>query len=347
MLRSLFLSLAMFAIPIAYADDFHEQVTIKRAFVAEFGITLRSAVASPDGKMLVTASSGGGEAVIWNPATGKKIAKLPEGNSLYALAFSPDGGTLAGSAESYSEEDEERWSEVLLWDMKTCKITGRLKRKGLFVSRIAFAPDGKTLATDGDRETNEVRIWDIKSGKIIVNLEANADGVWSMAFSSDGKALVIGYRDGTVRVWDVGTGKKTATLTGHKEWVMAVAFDPNGKSVVTAGDDKTVRRWDLATEKATETIELKEAARPYHICFSAKLDTIATTDNKGGLTIWDTKTGSISCQIKDKNDCGVLAYSSEGKWLAADPREGKSDVGLRGLNTSIHVWKIGKPESKQ
>src|SRR5438552_1498321 len=56
------------------------------------------------------------------------------------------------------------------------------------VTTIAFAPDGKTLASGGWDET--VRLWDVETGKELRRLEGHQQGmIAALTFAPDGKHL--------------------------------------------------------------------------------------------------------------------------------------------------------------
>src|SRR4051812_44035165 len=80
-------------------------------------------------------------------------------------------------------------------------------------SRVAFSPDGKTLASAGPGKA--IVLWDVATGKERASLQGHQKTVISVAFSPDGKKLASGSEDRTVKLWDVATGKETATLKGH------------------------------------------------------------------------------------------------------------------------------------
>jgi WD40 repeat protein len=131
---------------------------------------------------------------------------------------------------------------------------------------VAFSPDGRLLASGGDKavrgrvpaigqwrplassgaEDNEtVRLWDPATGQQLRTMTGHDGKVFGVAFSPDGRLLASGGGDNTVRLWDPATGEHRGTLAGHDDPVFGVAFSPDGRLLATASYDKTVRLWDL------------------------------------------------------------------------------------------------------
>jgi RNA polymerase sigma factor (sigma-70 family) len=91
-------------------------------------------------------------------ATGKNVQvlhKVEEGGADFrgALAFAPDGKTLAGGLRD----------TIYLWDAATGKELRRWVGDRRMVTSLAFAGDGKTLASSGLDST--IRLWDPATGK--------------------------------------------------------------------------------------------------------------------------------------------------------------------------------------
>src|SRR4051794_20186665 len=79
-------------------------------------------------------------------------------------------------------------------------------RHGGPVLALAFAPDGKTLASvSGD---GTLRLWETASGKERQRFLGHKGEIRGLAFAPDGKSLLTGGADGTARLWDVKTGKE-------------------------------------------------------------------------------------------------------------------------------------------
>jgi WD40 repeat protein len=114
------------------------------------------------------------------------------------------------------------------------------------LTAVAFAPDGKTLATAS--YDNTARIWDVATGNQLRTLKGHALRVLAVAFSPGGKTLAtVGWDwDSTARIWNAATGKQLRSLTGPaQEQVSGLAFAPDGKTFAATSSDNTLRIWVL------------------------------------------------------------------------------------------------------
>ncbi|MEG4092943.1 WD40 domain-containing protein [Microcoleus sp. Pol12B4] len=109
--------------------------------------------------------------------------------SVWSVAFSPDGKTLASGSFDQS---------IKFWDVATGKVikTFRGAQKGAL--SIAFSSDGKTLASASF--DNTIELWDVATGKSIDRLTGHKNWVLRIAFSPDGKTLASASSDKTIKV---------------------------------------------------------------------------------------------------------------------------------------------------
>ena len=156
---------------------------------------------------------------------------------LCALAFSPDGRTLA----ALGLQD----SRITLWEVPA----GRMIRKwkGDHADRggeLAFSPCGKLLAVGS---CDGLRLWNPRPGKLVRRLADHQSSVDGIAFSPCGRLLAATISPGRIVVWDVATGEKVAQFEAGTNpvwpdhWVKSdqfydVSFSPDG-TLVAAGSE--------------------------------------------------------------------------------------------------------------
>jgi RNA polymerase sigma factor (sigma-70 family) len=157
---------------------------------------------SPDGKLLAT---GGMDRVIrlWDLAARKEIRQLTgQQGSIWALAFAPDGQTIAAVTASgkYIFYANGTDSTIRLWDVATGRSLRTLKGPEAGSWSVAWSPDGRVLATGG--EDGEIRLWETATWGERVRLKGHEGPVSALAFTRDGPQLISGGSDTTALIWD-------------------------------------------------------------------------------------------------------------------------------------------------
>ena len=106
------------------------------------------------------------------------------------------------------------------------KLRHTLRGHTSWIGRIAWAPDGRWLASGSD-DTN-VNIWSAESWTLARQLRGHEDSVFRVAWSPDGKMLASSSDDETIIIWNVEDGQLLRTLRGHTSGVVTVVWSPDG-----------------------------------------------------------------------------------------------------------------------
>lgn len=158
---------------------------------------------------------------------------------LYRLWLHPGAGCAAPAPG-------ERWAAsggdgaVRVWDVAAGRLARELAHGGR-VTRVAFGPDGRLLATAC--EDGRGRVWEVESGRLAADLPHAGPVRWA-AFGPDGKLVVTAGDDGTARVWDAAPdGRPVGEWVELAEVVSGRRAGPGSESApLPVGD--LLARWE-------------------------------------------------------------------------------------------------------
>lgn len=207
---------------------------------------------APDGSGWLRGSQAG---VVFRSSRDGRERDVPTSlDHVLALAFSPDGSTLAIAGGSPAESGAV---ELRAWP--SGDLVGRLDGHDDTVHDVIWLDGGKALATAGADRV--VRVWDAATRREAAALEGHSGPVLALAASPDGKGFCSGGADATIRVWEPGPWRSVRSLNNHLGPVNALAFRPaqsGGRpaTLASAGGDSTVRIWQPGIGRMVRIVRL-------------------------------------------------------------------------------------------
>ena len=153
-------------------------------------------------------------------------------SSIYAIALSPDGTTLATGS----------WEYLQLWNVSdgTCVQTITLPGSAYYVNALAFSPDGENLAYGcADDSLIIVRLSDLAS---VQTFTEYASPVTSLAFTPDEQKLADGSLDG-VAMWTLSMPLSTVKLTTNPASPAIVGTPITLSATATGGTNVQYQFW--------------------------------------------------------------------------------------------------------
>ncbi len=200
---------------------------------------------------------------------------LAHPDTVYAVAFSPDGKTVATGCFDKAAR---------IWDVTTGKelrtIAGKAGHQNLVVS-VAYSADGSQLATTST--DNFAKVWDLPTGKPTEE-RLHAQGVSRIAVSPDGKTFAAAGGMSPMLLWDAADAKKNKPLGTHNGSVVGMQYSANGATLYTLGTDNVLKYWTAADGKEVGGIGVGGKAKALWVNPATGVPTTVAED--GSLRQW-------------------------------------------------------------
>jgi RNA polymerase sigma factor (sigma-70 family) len=238
-----------------------------------------------DGKSLVSADGFGARSQVHvcDAAKGRPLRQWLVENGVSDLVLAADAPVMA--VVDRAEPAVIRVRDVTSGEIRSTLRLGREPRGG-----IAFAPDGKALAT---ADQDGVHLWDVVTGKETRHFKQRADS--RPVFSADGKSLAwTGYdeRRGIGYVWVVERdGAAPRSVGGPVNNFEAPCLAPDGKVLAVVTDAHAIALREVATGKDAVSLDAHD---------SPVIGLALTADGRGvvsrgrtGVFAWDIASGRL------------------------------------------------------
>ncbi len=269
---------------------------------------LTSAVFSPDGKRVITASKDF-TAKVWETKSGRILLNLIGHVSIVNLAlFSPDGSKIATSSYDGSTKIWDANNGNLLQDLRYETMNRALAPTGAQI----FSPDGSKIITTSSAKAI---IWDVQSGKPLQILKGHERSINLAFFSPDGTKVLTASEDLTAKYWDAQSGQLLVTFTIDTKKIYYLAeitdavFSLDTKTLYTSTKDNAVFMWDVSTGKIIRRLD-GHTGQVMSIELSTDGKKILTASRDGSARLWDAASGAPLTVFKGHTHNAHTAFFS-------------------------------------
>jgi WD40 repeat protein len=261
-----------------------------------------SLVVSADGRLLASGGDHNDTCVrLWDAVKGIALRRfqLPkEAHHVYALAFAPNGKTLAEAGDD---------NAIRLWDL----VTGQarpFKQLAANIRRLQFSDDGKYLLAACSN--GEHHVWAVATGKVPDWFARQKIRIASAAFTADGKTLVVAAGR-AVRWWGLTPGKEVR----RERWPESIIPDWRARAALPLRPQP--RRSERAEDDVDRGFDFGK--------FSPDGKLLARADYHW-LTLRDSATGQEVMKFPQVLRLRATAFSPDGKRFAGAAEEGVVQV---------------------
>jgi WD40 repeat protein len=219
-----------------------------------------------------------------------KIFRLKDGHLLTTLqgapgresspAFSPDGSLLASVAMPVG--GEVYTGSVELWRLSDGK---RLTSWDAGASALAFAPDGKQLATW--YAMTGIRVWAVPDGSLLSRIDTSSPN--AALFLPDSQTLAAAEMDGKIHRYRAADGSQLDTVPATLPGINSLRLASDGHTLAAQAGDGQVALWRLPDWQPIRNLQI-QANPPGVLAFDAHTAQLLSALNSD-VALWNLSDG--------------------------------------------------------
>ncbi|WP_372895364.1 protein kinase [Stieleria sp.] len=275
-----------------------------------------SCVAFHPSKAMLASGSQDGTVRFWDTQAGRELSKLPVGEAVKAVKFSPDGSLIAAVTSR----------SLLVWQLSGNGVLNtilQLNRNGLAFNDIAFSPDGKWFASCGPEG---VPVWEIQrvGDGAIESREVRRESIFGQSIAFDASSRYIAVNARLLFGWiDLSDPDSKSRTIGKRMFSSNLVASPNDQTLIAVSADGTLLEWNLEKGQANRQIaELGRLSSPV-IAIAPSGDILAVQASHRNVRLLDLRTRSTMFDLADEHaSINAIRWEPGGRRLAIGLTDG-------------------------
>jgi WD40 repeat protein len=268
--------------------------------------SIRRLAYSPDGRYLAIGTENSPTVSIWDPLSGRLLARMEQTHAARRLAFSPDGVYLASldlsSTHIWRVPSGELYREV---EHRSAGATG----SRALPWTLGFSADGRYLAIGGTFPFTAIVDFDRRTQSMI----RETGSVTALRFVAAGH-LLLAASETKIYLLDLDR-RHTVHVFSHLAPIATIAVSTDGNRLAVAEREGSLRVWNLRTKVAGFDARLPFAAQ--RIEFSADSRHLAAMGDGTPVFLYAVRDDGIELEARYDSGAKAMALSPAGGYLAS------------------------------
>ncbi len=242
---------------------------------------------SHDGKRVITYSGETDGPIVWDVATGTRLAAI---RNQEPLAMDSDGSRIitCGNAETSANQNTTTAAEEA-------------------------EPDAR--GDGGSQALHSAYLWEVASGDQVLTLRGHTAKLYTAEFSDDGKRILTTSWDNTARVWDAETGRQLSVMREDtSDWDWAI-LSPDGASVLFDASNSSLKLLDAVSGREIRRFDTENSQAA---AFSPDGVRLAVGLDDGSVQVWNALGDKQPYLIRGPlGSIGAITFSQDGRLILA------------------------------